>query len=165
MILLFENENCNMKFLFKYLFLLLLVGCNSKPDPSNEKQIILSMLQTERKAHFDRNVDLFMSEFAEGMISVNRGEVTVATKEINKERIGKYFGSVEFIKWDNTAEPIIRFSDDRSLAYAIVQKDVIVTYPDSTGKVFNDTTHYAWSSIYRKQNGEWKVECNISTNK
>lgn len=80
-------------------------------------------------------------------------------------RISKYFGSVQFIKWDDTAEPIIRFSDDGSLAYAIVQKDVIVTYPDSTGNAVNDTTHYAWSSIYRKQNGQWKVECNISTNK
>ena len=145
--------------------LLLLVACKSKPDLEKEKRTILAMLQTERKAHFERNVDLFMSEFAEGMIQVNRGEVTTATKELNKERIGKYFGSVQFIKWDDTAEPIIRFSDDGSLAYAIVQKDVIVTYPDSTGKAFNDTAHYAWSSIYRKQNGEWKVECNISTNK
>jgi hypothetical protein len=152
-----------MKYIF--LFLPILTGCNSKPDLEKERQTILSMLQAERKAHFDRNVDLFMSEFAEGMISVNKGEVTTPTKELNKERIGKYFGSVRFIEWDDTAEPIIRFSDDGSLAYAIVQKDVIVTYPDSTGKALNDTTHYAWSSIYRKQNGQWKVECNISTNK
>ena len=154
-----------MKHLFKCLFLLVLAACNSKPHLSKEKETILSMLQTERKAHFDGNVDLFMSEFAEGMISVNKGEVSIATRELNKERIGKYFGSVRFLKWDDTAEPIVRFSDDGSLAYAIVQKDVIVTYPDSTGKPYNDTTHYAWSSIYRKQHGEWKVECNISTNK
>ena len=154
-----------MKPLFKFLSLLLLAACSSKPDLEKERQTILSMLQTERKAHFDRNVDLFMSEFAEGMIAVNKGEVTTASIELNKERIGKYFGSVQFVKWDDTADPIIRFSDDGSLAYAIVQKDVIVTYPDSTGKAFNDTTHYAWSSIYRKQNNEWKVECNISTNK
>ena len=149
-------------------FLLLLPGfiaCSSKPDLEKEKKTILKMLQTERKAHFDRHVDLFMSEFAEGMISVNKGDVTTATKELNKERISKSFGSVQFIKWDDTAEPIIRFSDDGSLAYAIVQKEVIVTYPDSTGMAPNDTTHYAWSSIYRKQNGQWKVECNISTNK
>lgn len=152
-----------MKYFF--LFLPILVACNSKPDLEKERQLILSMLQTERKAHFERNVDLFMSEFAEGMISVNKGMVTASTKEFNKERIGKYFGSVRFVKWDDTADPVIRFSNDGSLAYAIIQKDVIVTYPDSTGKAFNDTTHYAWSSIYRKQNGQWKVECNISTNR
>jgi hypothetical protein len=147
-------------FISQYFF-----SCISKPDLRKEKEAIVSMLKTERKAHFERNVDLFISEFADGMISVNKGAVNTPTKEQHKERIGKYFGSVQFIKWDDTAEPIIRFSDDGSLAYAIVQKDVILSYPDSAGKAFYDTTHYAWTSIYRKQNDEWKVECNISTNK
>jgi hypothetical protein len=99
------------------------------------------------------------------MINVNRGVVRTATPEQNKERIGKYFEAVQFIKWDDVAEPVIRFSDDGTLAYAIVQKEVILTYPDSTGKAFYDTANYAWASIYRKQKGGWKVEANISTNK
>lgn len=149
---------------FFFLLPVLSMSC-SRVDIDKERKVILSMLQTERKAHFDRNVDLFMSEFADGMISVNKGEVNFDSKEEHKKRIDSYFGSVQFIKWDDTAEPVIRFADDGSLAYAIIQKEVILTYPDSTGKPFYDTTHYAWSSIYRKQNGEWKVECNVSTNK
>ena len=147
------------------IILVIFVSCTAKPDLEKEKQTIMSMLQTERKAHFERNVNLFIAEFADSMISVNRGIVSIPTKEQHKERIGKYFGRVQFIKWDDTAGPIIRFSDDGSLAYAIIQKNVIVTYPDSTGKTYYDTTHYAWSSIFRKYSGEWKVECNISTNK
>jgi len=154
-----------MKYMTNFLLLSFLAACNSKPDLEKEKKTILSMLQTERKAHFERNVDMFISELADGMISVNGGEVSTDTKDLHKKRIGNYFGSVQFIKWDDTAEPIIRFSDDASLAYAIVQKNVILTYRGSSGKALNDTTHYAWASIYRKQNGEWKVECNISTNK
>jgi hypothetical protein len=142
-----------------------LIACNARTDIEKQRQVILAMLQTERKAHFDRNVDLFVSEFAEGMISVNKGIVSTLTKEKHKERIGKYFNSVKFIKWDDVAEPVIRFSADGSLAYAIVQKQVILNYPDSAGKAFYDTTFYAWTSIYRKQKGEWKVECNTSTNK
>jgi len=153
-----------MKYAFCYWLLLLLVACNTKADFEKDRKTILEMLTTERKAHFDRNVEMFIGEFADSMISVNRGVVSAPTKTEHKERIGKYFGSVQFIKWDDTAEPIIRFADDGSLAYAIIQKDVILTYPDSAGKAFYDTTHYAWSSIYRKFNGEWKVECNISTN-
>ena len=145
--------------------MMLLLSCNSKSDLEKERKTILGMLDTERKAHFDRNVSLFMSEFADSMISVNKGVVSVPTKEQHKQKIGNYFGSVQFIKWDNSTEPIIRFSDDGSLAYAVIQKDVIVTYPDSTGKALYDTTHYAWASIYRKYRGEWKIECNISTNK
>ena len=154
-----------MKYVLGCLLLILLVACSSKADIEKEKKAILTILQTERKAHLDRNVDLFIAEFADGMISVNKGKVSADTKDAHKKRIGKYFGSVQFAKWDDTAEPIIRFSEDGSLAYAIVQKEVIVTYPDTTGRPLYDTTHYAWSSIYRKFNGEWKVECNVSTNK
>jgi len=154
-----------MKYLFCFGLLCLTAGCNSKADLDQERKTILAMLQRERIAHFDRNVELFISEFADNMISVNKGIVSVPSKEEHNERISKYFGGVQFIKWDDTAEPIIRFSGDGSLAYAIIQKDVIITYPDSTGKTYYDTTHYAWSSIYRKYDGEWKVECNISTNK
>lgn len=143
----------------------LMFSCNNKPDLAREEKKIRSLLQQERKAHFDRNVQLFMQEFADSMISVNRGVVKTATPEEIKKRIGSYFGSVEFIKWDDLADPVINFSNDGSLAYAIIQKEVIVTYPDSTGKAFFDTAHYAWASIYRKQKGNWKIEANISTNK
>ncbi|MGB4843887.1 MAG: hypothetical protein WBP16_05435 [Ferruginibacter sp.] len=152
----------------KFIALLLtgaLFSCNSKTDLFKEEKEIRNLLQQERKAHFERNVDLFVSEFADSMLFVNKGNVNAPSKETNKERMDKYFGSVQFIKWDDIAEPLIRFSDDGSLAYAIVQKEVIVTYPDSTGKAFFDTTHYAWASVYRKQKGVWKVEVNVSTNK
>ena len=99
------------------------------------------------------------------MLSVNKGKLSVDTPEENRERIGKYFGRVEFIKWDDVVEPIIRFSDDGSLCYAIIQKQVIVSSPDSLGKKLQDTTDYAWASVYRKQKNELKVECNVSTNK
>ena len=142
-------------------------SCNSnnKFDKQKETLAISGLLQLERKAHFSRNVDLFMSEFADSMISVNKGKVSVATPEENKKRISSYFDSIKFIKWDDVKDPVIRFSDDGSLAYAIVQKQVIVSYPDSLGKTLIDTTDYAWASVYRKQKGEWKVECNVSTNK
>ncbi|HKO81971.1 MAG TPA: hypothetical protein VJU78_16305 [Chitinophagaceae bacterium] len=152
-----------------YLFTLIIIfqACTSNDGFDRQKEIkaIKSLLQQERKAHFERNTELFMSEFADSMISVNKGKVSVATPEENKKRIRAYFGSVEFIKWDDVAEPIIRLADDGSLAYAVVQKQVILSRTDSLGKPFIDTTGYAWVSVYRKQKGEWKVECNASTNK
>ena len=156
----------------KYFFFLILAAgflsaCSSVPDLRKEKAALLHLLQQERKAHFERNTDLFMAEFADSMIHVNRGIVSAPSKAEHKERIGKYFGRVRFIKWDDVAEPLIRFSSDATLAYAIVQKIVILSYPDPerAGKSLTDTTEYAWLSIYRKQKGEWKAECNASTNK
>ena len=151
----------------QYLTILTILAfsCNNKTDFVNEENAIRKLLQQERKAHFEKNVDLFVSEFADSMISVNKGKVTKLSVEQNKKRIQPYFSRVEFIKWDDVAEPLIQFSDDGTLVYAIIQKQVILSYPDSSGNKFIDTTNYAWASIYRKQRGEWKVECNISTNK
>jgi hypothetical protein len=149
-----------------FFVLLLLVSCSfKKVNLSKEEKAIRNLLNQERKAHFEKNVDLFVSEFADSMISVNKGKVTKLSVEQNKKRIEPYFSSVEFIKWDDVAEPVIKFSGDGTLAYAIIQKQVILSYPDSSGKKYIDTANYAWASIYRKQRGEWKVECNISTNK
>lgn len=145
--------------------LLIISACSRQHDHETAKKEIIQLLQQERKAHFDRNVDLFVSEFADSMISVNKGNVSINTPAENKKRIEPYFARVKFIKWDDTAEPLIRISDDGSLAYAIIRKQVILTYPDTPGRSVYDTTDFAWTSIYRKQKGTWKIECNVSTNK
>jgi hypothetical protein len=159
-------DRCNILFIIlSVLITSSMLSCKSRPGLANEEKAIRDLLLQERKAHFDRNADLFISEFADSMISVNKGKVTINTVEQNRKRIEPYFSSVQFIKWDDTAEPLLRFSEDGSLAYAIIQKQVIVTYPDTLGKPFYDTTNYAWVSIYRKQKDKWKAECNVSTNK
>ena len=80
-----------------------------------------------------------------------------------KERFSPYFSNVEFIKWDDTAAPIIDISDDGTMAYAIVKKGVEITFPDSLGNTLHETTHFAWMAIYRKMNGVWKGVANAST--
>ena len=150
---------------FTFAVLVFVYACCPTPDLAKERQEILELLQQEQRAHLEKNVDLFMSEFADGMIAVNRGSVVARSEAENRERIGKYFSSVDFVKWDDVQEPVISLSADGTMAYAIVQKEVILAQKDSTGKVVNDTTHFAWVSIYRKQSGNWKVECNVSTNR
>jgi hypothetical protein len=157
--------NTHIAFAF-FAFAVFLCGCHTSEgfDKQKETQAITALLQQERKAHFEKNVALFLSQFSDSMLSVNKGKVSVATPEENRERISNYFGRVEFVKWDDVAGPVIRFSNDGSLCYAIVQKQVILSLPDSPGKRISDTTDFAWASIYRKQQGEWKLECNVSTN-
>lgn len=158
--------NNHIAFAF-FTTVIFLCGCHAGEgfNKQKETEVVTTLLQQERKAHFEKNADLFLSEFADRMLSVNKGKVSVATEAENRERIVQYFSRVEFVKWDDVAEPVIRFSDDGSLCYAIVQKQVILSSLDSLGKKKLDTTDYAWASIYRKQKDEWKVECNVTTNK
>lgn len=153
-----------MKLLF-FLFPFLALSCNGTVDLQKERAAILDLLAQERNAHFEKNVNLFMSEFADDMISVNRGVVTTASRDSTYKRIDKYFKSVDFVKWDDIVAPNINFSKDGTLAYAIVQKQVILSLRDSLHQVVLDTTNFAWVSIYRKTGDEWKIECNVSTNK
>jgi hypothetical protein len=140
------------------------MGCGTDPmNNVNETAAIRNLLRQEQKAHLEKNDSLFIDEFAPGMVSVNRGMVTVSSTDEHRTRIRNYFQSVDFVQWDDRVAPKIYLSDDGSLAYAIVEKTVVLR--EKTSPVNLDTTHFAWVSILRKYDGKWKVECNVSTNR
>ncbi len=143
----------------------ILLACSVKVNQVKEKQAISEILAKERKAHFAKDIDSFISTFADSVVSIYDGEANLTTPADNKARFGPYFKSVEFIKWDDTAEPIIDISDDGTMAYAAVKKTIVLTYPDTLGNPLIDSANYAWVSIYKKFNNEWKVVCNASTYK
>lgn len=153
----------------KKMYLLLAISClcisscSKNIDIAHEKKVLGELLKQERKAHFANDVDLFLSEFADTTISVRKGGVRREASSESRKRIESYFNSVEFIHWDDVAPPIIDISEDGSLAYAIVQKNVVLTYKDTLGVPLMDTTNYAWITIYKKLAGEWKMVCNAST--
>src|SRR5688572_449140 len=97
------------------MFSLALISCYKKIDIGKDREALVQLLAQERKAHFDKDIDLFISSFADTVISVYGGEVDLNTPEDNKARFGPYFKSVEFIKWDDIEEPRIDISDDGSM--------------------------------------------------
>lgn len=103
--------------------------------------------------------------FASDMISVNRGKISGMDPEKDRQRFQQYFDAVSFKKWDDINAPVIRFSEDHSLAYMIIDKIVVLDTRDTLANKVEETTHFAWVSIFRKQkDGEWKLECVASTN-
>ncbi len=145
--------------------LILETACKPEVDREHATQQILRILQDERNAHFQKDIDYFTTNLESHLVSVNKGIVSKPTPSENAIRWKAYFNSVKFIKWDDAAEPIIRIADDGSLAYAIVQKIVIVKTVDSLNYERMDTTHFAWTSIYRRKHQRWKLEAITSTNK
>ena len=114
----------------------------------------------ERVAHFSKNADMMVAGFSDDFISVNRGRIDSLSKTDHKKRIQQYFNAVEFRKWDDLNPPVIRFSDDHSLAYMIVDKLVVIDVIDKS----EEQTHFAWTSIFRKQSdSSWVLECVTST--
>lgn len=149
------------------LFTTLAMSCDKASNLNLEmdKEQILKMHNAQRDFHFNKDSIAFANQFNDNFISINKGLVTYPQKKETISRYHNYFSSVEFLEWDDVKEPIIRFSEDGSLAYTVVDKIVKVTYKNENGKTIEGETHFAWNAIYRKQNNEWRIECVTSTNK
>ncbi len=137
-----------------------LTTCNQSAPKYIEE--LKRALLTEYKAHIEKNAPLLVASFSDSFVSVDRGRINFPGREESLKRFESYFGKVNFIKWDYVEPPVIRFSNDHSLAYVIVQKQVILEIRSNPGKF--DTTHFAWTGIYRQENKTWKLECMTSTN-
>jgi hypothetical protein len=147
------------------LFLILFYSCKQKPDLEAERKSLLALHKEQQDAHVNENAKQFVDQFADSMLSVNRGKISITTKDSALKRFNNYFSNVEFKKWEDVNPPVIEFSADASMAYMAVDKLVVLTYHDEENKNTEETTHYAWVSIFKKAaNGIWKIVCNVSTN-
>ncbi|MFY0599787.1 MAG: hypothetical protein JXR03_08940 [Cyclobacteriaceae bacterium] len=155
-----------IRYSFVVLIFLFCFGCNKTPkiDFEHARKEILELHNLQRKHHFDKDSVGFASKMSEEFVSVNRGIISTPSKSDNIKKYNRYFSSVEFLKWDDVEEPVIRFSDDGSLAYTIVNKIVSAEY-DENGTLIQDSTSFAWVTIYRKYDTGWKIDCVASTNK
>lgn len=144
------------------LSLLILSSCQNEKIVDIEKATkeILALHRAQRDHHFNKDSVAFVGQLSHDFISVNRGVISYPSKTETQRRYHSYFSSVDFNKWDDLQDPIIRFSEDGTLAYTIVDKIVEVKYnEDSVG-----ATHFAWIAIYRKGESGWKIESVASTN-
>jgi hypothetical protein len=148
------------------LIALVAVSCSNvtKPDFEKERTVILKLQDDQREYHFRKNARAMVDIHSDEFISIDRGKVSFPQPEQTFKMFDRYFKSVEFVKWDDIQEPIIRFSDDASVAYVAVQKEVILKAIAADGKEAMDTTRYAWLSVYKKVDDAWKLDCITSTN-
>lgn len=138
-------------------------GNDSQVDLEKERQAILKIHNAQRDNHFAKDSVAFINQLSENFLSVNRGEITTPSKEEMLAKYHGYFSSVEFVRWDDVSEPIIKFSEDATLAYSVVDKIVEVKYTDEDGMEQRSSSHYAWTAIYKKYGDEWKTDCVTST--
>lgn len=144
---------------------MLVLSCIAGPDIDQEKIKLLAMHQRQQDAHLGKDAGQFVAQFAENMVSVNRGKISVMAKDSALKRFQDYFRDVEFKKWEDVSPPLIEFSRDASMAYMVVDKRVLLTYKGEEEKPVEEATHFAWVSVFKRQaNGDWKIVCNVSTN-
>lgn len=153
------------KILIVFICISALMSCHhsSTIDLEKEKQALLQLDEQARQFHFTKNSKGMADGFSADFISINKGNISKPTYEEHINRFDNYFKRVEFVKWDNVSAPVVRFSDDVSIAYVAIDKLVVLTLKEEQEKL--DTTHFAWLSVFKKINGQWMLDCVASTNK
>jgi hypothetical protein len=145
---------------------LVVTGCasrNADVDLRKEKEMLLAMHKKGRAAHFNLDAVAMASVAADSVITVYGGKIGRVTKEQTVARFTRSFEGAEYSKWDDLEEPIIRISDDGTLAWMITRLEVKRTKRDSTGKAVPEAFIYAGITTYKKTERGWVREANVST--
>lgn len=124
---------------------------------------ILAVHNRARAAHFNRDAKLLVSTFADGFADVRNGSIERPDREKSLSRFEAYFQNSTFIEWNDLEPPVIRVSDDSTLAYTIVRKRVRLKTRGSAGAEVEETDVFSWIATYKKIRGVWKLTAIAST--
>lgn len=133
----------------------------TSPQQSEDLNEILRMHYRDRAAHFNRDAAYIFSNFADEYFSLGNGRVNLPDRVAGQKRLQTYFDASTFLEWDDVTPPIIRVSDDGSMAYVLVHKKVRLLDKNNGGR--EEIEIFAWSMTMRKFGGKWKVTSTTST--
>ena len=133
------------------------------PELGAEKAELLRLLAQDRRAHFETSVDLLMERTPDTMISVSNGAVRRIAKADFRQMFVGVFRGATYQEWEPIEEPIVRISNDASMAWIITRLRVrrLKTQDDGNGQLESFT--YAGIMTYEKRNGRWMKVANVST--
>ena len=134
-----------------------------KVDLEKERAALLEVHRTDRRAHFETDVELLLKHSAEEFIYVGDGKISRSTLAEMKATFGDYFRNAKYYEWDDLEPPIVRISDDASMAWMIVRNKVRRTQKLASGEVKERAFVYAGIMTYEKRQGKWVRIANVST--
>ena len=122
---------------------------------------ILAQHEKILQAHRDNDVDLLMEDAADKYTLVTGGEVIYPSIEERSARFVDYFGITEFSKYEDSIPPVVKVSDDGTLAWLIAR--VSVSGTQHFGKQEQALEFVsAWIELYEKKEGRWIQTGNVS---
>jgi len=125
---------------------------------------LLVLHNQARAAHFNRDPELLVSDFADDYMFVGGGKIQKPAREASITRFRSYFNNSTFLEWDDITPPVIKVSDDATMGYILVHKKVRLLAKNENGRQQEETEIYAWLATYRKIGGKWKLTTIASTN-
>src|SRR5437868_5945409 len=153
----------------KAFALLVFIACaaSASAEPSadleKEKAELLRIHKSDREAHFKTDVDRLLENSPEEFISVGRGKINRSSKDDAHKMFTGYFRDAKYYEWDDVEEPIIRISNDASMAWMITRTRVRRVQKTADGTEKEEKFVYAGIMTYEKRDGRWMRVANVST--
>ena len=138
-------------------------GAQPSADLEKEKAELLRLHQSDREAHFKTDVDALLENSPEEFISVGRGKINKSSKEDARKMFTGYFRDAKYYEWDDVEEPIIRISNDASMAWMITRTRVRRVQKTADGTEKEEKFVYAGIMTYEKRDARWVRVANVST--
>ena len=120
---------------------------------------LMELHELQRKAHFDRDAKLLVSLLSEDYKEISNGKISSPTKENLLKRFQNYFNVVTFIEWDDKEPPVIKISDDLTIAYMHVNKRVKLKINEE----IQEPKIYAWTATFKQVLDDWVITSITST--
>jgi len=138
-------------------------GAQPSAALEKEKAELLRLHKSDREAHFKTDVDALLANSPEEFISVGRGKINRSSKDDARKMFTGYFRDAKYYEWDDVEEPIIRISNDASMAWMITRTRVRRVQKKTDGAEQEKKFVYAGIMTYEKRDGRWVRVANVST--
>ena len=155
-----------MKPLIIALFFIASAVCASaepSADLEREKAELLRLHKSDREAHFKTDVEALLANSPDEFISVSRGKISRSSKADARKMFTGYFRDAKYYEWDDLEKPIIRISNDASMAWMITRTNVRRVQKSADGAEKEEKFVYAGIMTYEKRDGRWVRVANVST--
>lgn len=133
----------------------------TSPQQSEDVNELLRGHYRGRAAHFGRDAAAIYTDFADEFFNLGNGQISLGDRDAGRKRMQAYFDASTFIEWDDITPPVIRVSDDGSMAFVLVHKRVRLLDKNDGGKEKIEV--FAWTTTLRKIAGKWKMTSVTST--
>ena len=153
----------------RYIMLLLaqlaviaLVGCAAQVDRDADIAALEALHASVLEAHLSGDIDGWMAQEADTVVSANRGVISFSSKEERRSRREGYLSSTAFDVYDDLRPPVVMVSEDGTLGWVIAEVEMKGTASSEEGESTPFEAIWAWIELYEKQDGEWKAVGNVS---
>ncbi len=147
------------------LFLLVALttsGCVTIETVDSDIAALKAMHENVLEFHRQGNLEAWLAEEADVVVSANRGQISFTSAEERRARREPYLSSTTFDVYRDLREPVVKVSDDGTLGWVIAEVEMKGSSLSDSGERVPFEAIWAWIELYEKQGGAWKAVGNVS---